>query len=114
MTGRRRPRGAARRPRARTPAPPPSPSPLTPELLRSLVEHSSDAIALLDAAGTTFYTNQTATRVLGYPVDELIGHGPFELLHPDDVPLAQELFGRLLAQPGEPVDRKSTRLNSSH
>ncbi len=103
MTGRRRPRGAARRPRARTPAPPPPPSPLTPELLRSLVEHSSDAIALLDAAGTTFYTNQTATRVLGYPVDELIGRGPFELLHPDDAPLAQELFSRLLAQPGEPV-----------
>src|SRR5439155_5837710 len=63
----------------------------------------SDAIALLDAAGTTFYTNQTATRVLGYPVDELIGRGPFELLHPDDAPLAQELFGRLLAQPGEPI-----------
>src|SRR5467141_1770361 len=99
MTGRRRPKGAARRPRARPPAPPPSPppSPLTPELLRSLVEHSSDAIALLDAAGATFYTNQTATRVLGYPVDELIGHGPFELLHPDDVPMAQELFGGLLA-----------------
>jgi len=67
------------------------------------VEHGSDAIALLDAAGTTLYTNQTATRVLGYPVDELIGRPPFDLVHPDDLSRAQELFGRLLSHRAEPV-----------
>ena len=67
------------------------------------MEHGSDAIALLDAAGTTLYTNQTATRVLGYPVDELIGRPPFDLVHPDDLSRAQELFGRLLSHRAEPV-----------
>src|SRR3989442_15699419 len=103
MAGKRGSPRASRRRRARASAPPPSASPLAPDLLRSLVEHSSDAIALLDAAGTTFYTNQTATRVLGYPVDELIGRPPFDLLHPDDLPHAQELFGRLLSHRAEPV-----------
>ncbi len=76
---------------------------LTPALLRSLIEHGPDAIALLDAAGTTLYTNQTATRLLGYPVHELIGRAPFDLVHPDDLPQAQQVFARLLTHPAEPV-----------
>src|SRR5437899_12777525 len=103
MAGKRRPERSSRRPRAGAPGLAPSTSPLTPGLLRSLVEHGSDAIALLDAAGTTLYTNQTATRVLGYPVDELIGRPPFDLVHPDDLSRAQELFGRLLSHRAEPV-----------
>jgi PAS domain S-box-containing protein len=67
------------------------------------VEQGSDAIALLDAAGTTLYTNATATRVLGYPRAELIGRAPFDLLHPDDLPRAQQLFTSLLDHPGVPV-----------
>jgi PAS domain S-box-containing protein len=78
-------------------------SPLTPALLSSLVEDSSDAIALLDRSGTTLYTNQTATRVLGYPVQELIGRSALDLVHPDDTTGARHLCAQLLAQPGVPL-----------
>src|ERR1700693_5529606 len=78
-------------------------SPLTPALLGSLIEHSSDAIALLDRTGTTLYTNQTATRVLGYPVQELIGRNAFDFVHPEDIPGARQLFAQVIAQPGIPL-----------
>ena len=76
---------------------------LPPALLGSLVEDSSDAIALLDVTGATLYTNQTATRVLGYPVQELIGRNAFDFVHPDDIPGARQLFAQLIAQPGIPL-----------
>src|SRR5438034_7857233 len=52
------------------------------ELFHALVEHSSEAVALLDETGAISYVSPAATRLLGYTVAEL--------------------------------DRKSTRLNSSH
>src|ERR1700693_2045655 len=97
MTRRPRPK------RASAPGRPHARSPLPPALLGSLIEHSSDAIALLDQTGTTLYTNQTPTRVLGYPVQELIGRSALDLVHPDDATGARQLFAQLLAQPGVPL-----------
>ena len=90
----------------RPPRPKRTPAPgrtLTPAQLGSLVEDSSDAIALLDQAGITLYTNHTATRVLGYPVQDLIGSSALDLIHPDDVAGARALFAQLLAQPSVPL-----------
>src|SRR5438034_418674 len=42
-----------------------------PELFHALVEHSSDAVALLDETGAITYVSQAATRLLGYRVPEL-------------------------------------------
>ncbi len=70
------------------------------ERFRSLVEHSADAIALLDPAGTIRYTTPAGMRILGYPVEELPGRNIDELIHPDDLPATQDMFRRLLARPG--------------
>jgi PAS domain S-box-containing protein len=96
-----RPKGPSGRRRPSAARPPESP--LTPALLGSLVEDNSDAIVLLDQTGTTLYTNQTATRVLGYPVHEVIGRSAFEFVHPEDIPGAHQLFAQVLGQPGIPV-----------
>ena len=78
-------------------------SPLAAGLLQALLEQSSDVIALLDASGTILYTSPPATRLLGYPVDELVGRNAFELLHPDDLPRVQALFAGLLERATEPI-----------
>jgi PAS domain S-box-containing protein len=67
---------------------------------RSIIEHSFEAVCLLDASGTAVYASQSTARTLGYSPDELVGRNVLELIHPDDRPAMTELFGRLLQRPG--------------
>src|SRR5881398_2478792 len=83
----------------------------TTELFHALVEHSSDAVALLDETGAITYVSQAATRLLGYGVSELTGTNALGFLHPDDLALAQRLCGQLLDQPGTPL---RTELRARH
>src|SRR5436309_12116705 len=70
---------------------------------RSLVEHSTDVIALLDTDGTIRYSSASTHLVLGYSGTENLGRDAFELIHPDDRLRALELFGELLQRPGHVV-----------
>src|SRR5437660_798941 len=81
------------------------------ELFHALVEHSSDAVALLDETGAITYVSQAATRLLGYGVPELTGTNAFGFLHPDDLDLTQRLCQQLLDQPGTPI---RTELRARH
>src|SRR2546425_1234528 len=81
------------------------------ELLHALVEHSSDAVALLDETGAITYVSQAATRLLGYGVPELTGTNAMGFLHPDDLALTERLCRQLLDQPGTPI---RTELRARH
>jgi two-component system, cell cycle sensor histidine kinase and response regulator CckA len=81
------------------------------ELLHALVEHSSDAVALLDETGAITYVSQAATRLLGYGVPELTGTNALGFLHPDDLALTQRLCRQLLDRPGMPI---RTELRARH
>jgi PAS domain S-box-containing protein len=70
---------------------------------RALIEHSADAIGLLDTRATITYASPSTERVLGYTPEELVGRNAFELMHPEDVPRIQVLFGELLSRPGGTV-----------
>lgn len=70
---------------------------------RKLIENSADAIALYDAAGTILYRVPTATAMLGYQSDELVGQCAFDYCHPDDAPLARESLQAALERPDQPV-----------
>ena len=63
------------------------------ERFRALVEHSADAIALLDRAGTLIYASHSTERVLGHRADEVLGRSALDLIHPEDV---AAVSGRLL------------------
>ena len=82
-----------------------------PELFHALVEHSSDAVALLDETGAITYVSQAATRLLGYGVPELTGTNALGFLHPDDLALTERLCRQLLDQPGTPF---RTELRARH
>jgi two-component system, sensor histidine kinase and response regulator len=69
---------------------------LSEEHFRSLIEHSSDVITVLDAQGAINYVSPAIERVLGYPTGELVGRDVLELLHPDDVPVAAAARAEIL------------------
>ena len=69
---------------------------------RALVEHSSDAIALLAADGTILYESPAATQILGYAVDDLLSTNAFDYLHPEDMPVAAQLFHEINASDNGP------------
>ena len=68
------------------------------ERFRALVAQGSDAILVLDAAGSITYASPAVERVLGYPLGALIDTPAFDLIHPDDL---ASVIARFLAIVGE-------------
>ena len=53
---------------------------------RTLMQHISDIITIVDSDGTIRYESPAVTRVLGYTPEELLGTNAYDLVHPADVP----------------------------
>jgi PAS domain S-box-containing protein len=70
------------------------------EHFRALIERSYDLVQVLDQEGRVVYTGPSAERLLGYTPDEISGGAIPDFMHPDDLPAAAALIGRLLANPG--------------
>ena len=70
---------------------------------RALVEHSADAIALLEPNGKIRFVTGAVEQSSGYTADEFIGLQPFEMIHPEDAPRARAAFQRALEEPGVPI-----------
>ena len=60
--------------------------------LAALVSHASDVVAILDANGRLTYLSPSGARLLGAPVDELIGRPWLELVHPSDLADAERFL----------------------
>ncbi len=75
---------------------------------RALIEHSTDAIALLNPDGTVTYASLSIERILGYTPQEFITINGFDVIHPGDIPSFAHTFQQLLATPGL-VDTKQFR-----
>jgi len=54
------------------------------EHYRSLIENSMDLISILNLDGTIRYVSPSHERILGYPLDELIGKNVLGFIHPHD------------------------------
>ncbi|MFO7591909.1 MAG: PAS domain S-box protein [Acidimicrobiia bacterium] len=54
------------------------------ERFRSLVQHASDVITVVDAEGKISYASPSMAHVLGYDPVEVIGTNALDLVHPDD------------------------------
>ncbi len=66
------------------------------ERFRVLVNEQSDVILVVDHGLAIRWANPTATRTLGYPLDDFIGRSGLDLIHPDDRGRTVELFAELL------------------
>jgi PAS domain S-box-containing protein len=77
------------------------------ERFRALVEHSGDAIALLDREGRVTYASQSTAVVLGRDPQSIVGTNAFDFLHPDDVAQVQRTLATIGDAPGRAVGVRS-------
>jgi two-component system, cell cycle sensor histidine kinase and response regulator CckA len=73
------------------------------QLATALIEHSNDAIALVDEGGTVLYANPAAARMLGLPIADIVNANVFRWVHDDDVLAFRSNFAKGLEKPGVPV-----------
>jgi PAS domain S-box-containing protein len=67
---------------------------------RSLIEHSSDLIVLLDGEGRYTYLSPSFEAMLGHRLESWIGRNGFDLVWPDDLDRARRLFEGIINSPG--------------
>jgi PAS domain S-box-containing protein len=66
----------------------------------SLVQNSSDIVAILEDDGTLRYVSPAVGRVLGYRPEDLVGKSAFDYVHPEDIELVFSSFAKVLEKSG--------------
>lgn len=59
---------------------------------RSLIEHASDVITVLDKSGIVQYESPSLERALGYKPEDLVGKRFVEFVHPQDMAMFVDAF----------------------
>jgi diguanylate cyclase (GGDEF)-like protein/PAS domain S-box-containing protein len=67
---------------------------------RSLLTNISDTVSLTDGDGQLLYTTGAGKDVLGYAESFWHDRAPWDLIHPDDVEIANEAWERGMHRPG--------------
>jgi diguanylate cyclase (GGDEF)-like protein/PAS domain S-box-containing protein len=75
------------------------------DLLQAVTD-SPVALCVLDPSGLTMFGNPAYAELLGRAGDELAGLTAADVFHPEDRPIAEACLERLLAHPGERVQRE--------
>jgi diguanylate cyclase (GGDEF)-like protein/PAS domain S-box-containing protein len=67
---------------------------------RSLIEHSLDAVAIVDSTGRISYESESVEHVLGFPAGHREGRDAVSFAHPDDLELTESLMSAAMSAPG--------------
>lgn len=62
---------------------------------RKMIEKSGDMIVLINAQGRIVYVSESIQRILGYPIEEVLGRAATENVHPVDVTLWLDVLSSL-------------------
>jgi PAS domain S-box-containing protein len=68
---------------------------------RTLIEHSSSAIVLFDAAGNFIYQSPVVEKIMGYQLEVGVQSNVLTFMHPDDVDAFAGNYQDLLQSPGK-------------
>jgi len=79
------------------------------ERYHTIVRTANEGIWLIDREAQTLYINERMAAMLGYAVEELVGHAVPEFVFPEDLPKAQERIGRNLQGHFEQFDFRFRR-----
>ncbi|MEG4116197.1 EAL domain-containing protein [Microcoleus sp. N9_B4] len=66
---------------------------------RSLIENARDIIVILDEKGFCRYVSPSLERILGYPTGEVLGRSIFDLIHPDELLIVDQVFKGVMQMP---------------
>ena len=69
------------------------------ERFRSLIENSTDVIAILDKDLTILYESPTFEKILGYKPEKVIGMRGADFVHPEDITKVIKAFSELVKKP---------------
>jgi PAS domain S-box-containing protein len=83
------------------------------EQFRTLVEHSTDVITLLDETGTVQYKSPSVERELGYEQDALVGDLVFEYIHVEDQERVQQAFSEVVESSGDAIRSAEFRFRTA-
>ena len=67
---------------------------------RALIEHGSDIVQVIDAAGHILYASASHLRILGYEPVAVVTRGWFDFIHPADLERARTALATLLVEGG--------------
>ncbi len=70
------------------------------ERFQALVQYSSDAVGVTDAAGVIRYVTDSVYRLFGYRPEEVVGRSLTGHNHPDDRPAVEAALARVARTPG--------------
>ncbi|MFN8458738.1 MAG: PAS domain S-box protein, partial [Anaerolineae bacterium] len=81
---------------------------------RMLAENANDLIARHAPDSTCLYVSPACRTLLGYEPDEMIGHSPYELFHPDDIDHIESSFAGLLTTEDTYISSYRIRRKDGH
>ena len=64
------------------------------------IENSSDILALLNAEYIITFISPSITPIMGYSPEEIQGHRAYDLIHPDDLNIIQQVSAEIEQAPG--------------
>jgi PAS domain S-box-containing protein len=70
---------------------------------RGLIENSYDGITLMDKNLNLIYRSNSAERINGWSDQERLIHKTVDLIHPEDKPLVEAFFKKVLHSPAKPL-----------
>lgn len=71
---------------------------------RSLIEHSADAIMVVDENSVPVFASDSLYRIMGQTPEEVIGVRTLNYVHPDDQPLLEKHIQNVINNPGKPLN----------
>lgn len=78
-------------------------SPITDEVLKSLLNLSTDVITILTPDGIILYESDSIENMMGYSKNELVGQNAFMFVHKDDLKRVYSDFMSGLLSPGKSI-----------
>ncbi len=73
---------------------------------RSMIEHSAEAITLINQKGEVIYESPSVTKLTGYPIEERIGKSALETIYDKDRKKILNLLNEIRSEKGKTVSAK--------
>lgn len=73
---------------------------------KALIENSYDMVTLFNAEGEIEYISPSIRRIFEYKIEDITDKNIFNIIHPDDIPLAKTQFKTVLENPGAPIQSR--------